>query len=306
MIYIVGKGIVGNALANLLRKCHDCHDTCMIGKREFSTLPTRLRKDDIIINAATTEINEVLLRLCLSKRCHYIDMGSDLKDGSCEQWRYCALFKENGLRGIFNAGLAPGFTNLLAKKAFDEGIKDIKLRYLEKVGPKPVFLWSPYIASADKESQPIRWRNGKIEVYEKKPFSFSFPDEGECLVYPFLHDEVASLGPSLQPRLVEVAIGGALECEEVFREEMWGKDVKEMKFLACVEGFDEYLRIDYEDLIKKGIKENVIAFGTAFFVATLLEHFDSFSGLVPPELLPEDVQMKLLESAKRMEWTKKI
>jgi hypothetical protein len=302
MIYIVGKGIVGNALTNLLRKHHDNYDIYAIGKEEFDNLPTRLRKGDIIINAATTEINEVLLKLCLSKKCHYIDMGSDLSDGTCEQWRYCALFKENRLRGVFNAGLAPGFTNLLAKKAFDEGIKDIKLRYLEKVGPKPVFLWSPYIATADKESQPIRWRNGRIEVYDKKPFSFSFPSGERCLVYPFLHDEVASIGPSLQPRLVEVAIGGALECKEVFKEEMWGKDIKEMKFLACVENFDEYLMIDYEELIKRGIKENVIAFGTAFFVATLLEYFDTISSLIPPELLPEDVQMKLLESAKRIGW----
>ena len=170
------------------------------------------------------------------------------------------------------------------------------------MGPKPVFLWSPYIATADKESQPIRWRNGRIEVYDKKPFSFSFPSGERCLVYPFLHDEVASIGPSLQPRLVEVAIGGALECKEVFKEEMWGKDIKEMKFLACVENFDEYLMIDYEELIKRGIKENVIAFGTAFFVATLLEYFDTISSLIPPELLPEDVQMKLLESAKRIGW----
>ncbi len=294
MLYIVGRGFVAKALASRLDQ-----EYVMISRKDYPCLPAMVKPGDVIINAASTELNEELLTLCVRKKCDYLDMGSDMKDGECEQWRYSEMFRFKGLRGVFNAGLAPGLTNILARRAYEEGLREFRFRYLEKVGPKPVFLWNPYISTADKKSMPVRWQSGRIVSYPRERFPFVFPGEGQWDVISFLHDEVASIGRALYPRIVEVAIGGALECDGVFSPEMWGKEVKEMVFLACLEGYDTFLRVDYAKLREKGIEENVIAFGTAFFCLELLKIWDNLERtLCPPELLPADVIQKLWDRAK--------
>jgi hypothetical protein len=295
MIHIIGKGMVTAALLDLIKQPYE-----ITTRTNFNTLPQRVKAGDIIVNAATTELNEQLIELALSKRAHYVDMGSDMKAGYCEQLLYATQFKEKQLKAVINAGLAPGLTNVLAREAFDQGIEELKLFYLERAGPTPVFLWSPKIATADYLSTPVVWNRGSgVNYVKREVVKYAFPGFGVVDTKTFLHDEVASLGITLNPKHVSVHIGGDIEAKETFKEEMWGKEVQWMTFTAVIHNFNRYIHIDYEVLRNNGIKHNVIAYGTALFVYNVLQVLEQLEhGMYAPEQLPVDVRESITQQFK--------
>jgi saccharopine dehydrogenase-like NADP-dependent oxidoreductase len=137
-IFVLGVGATGSLLAQLLvRQGHQvvCGDRDVarakgfLGKRngiEVREVNARniwgivraARGSQLIVNASAAVFNEIVLRAALRLRAHYLDMASHLTRNpfKAEQLRYSKRFEQKHRVAVINAGVAPGLTNLLARR----------------------------------------------------------------------------------------------------------------------------------------------------------------------------------------------
>src|SRR5207237_8499607 len=75
----------------------------------------------LMVNASASVFNEIVLRAALRLRAHYMDLSSHLTRNpfKAEQFRYTKRFEAKSRAALINAGVAPGLTNLLVKRAAD-------------------------------------------------------------------------------------------------------------------------------------------------------------------------------------------
>ena len=138
-IFVLGAGATGSLLAQLLeRQGHDvwCGDRNPLRARRFLGMKSTIaiasvnarnlraivraaKGCDLIINASASVFNERVLRAALRLRARYLDLSSHLtrQPFKSEQLRYDKRFVEKNRAALFNAGAAPGLTNLLVKRA---------------------------------------------------------------------------------------------------------------------------------------------------------------------------------------------
>src|SRR5437879_7592573 len=130
LIFILGAGATGSLLAQLLeRQGHTvwCGDRDPARARRFlgkrSTIPVTevnarnlrgivkaAKGCQLIVNAAASVFNEIVLRAALRMRAHYLDLSSHLRRNplKAEQSRYATQFEEKNRVALINNGATPG------------------------------------------------------------------------------------------------------------------------------------------------------------------------------------------------------
>jgi hypothetical protein len=249
-IFVLGAGATGSLLAQLLeRQGHTvwCGDRDPERARRFlgrrSIIPVaevnarnlrgivRVAKGcQLVVNASASVFNEIVLRAALRLRAHYLDLSSHLTRNpfKAEQFCYIKRFEEKNRAALINAGVAPGLTNLLVKRAADmlDEVESVHIRlYESSESEDPISQWSPEVSFDEAVSHPRIYRRGKFQL--GKRFSeiekFRFPDPiGAVRVVLAAQDEVATLPHFLRMRDLDVKIGG----NEIDRLRRWHKQGK--------------------------------------------------------------------------------
>src|SRR3989475_9049592 len=235
-IFVLGAGATGSLLAQLLERqghtvgCGDRAPGCarrFLGKR--STIPIRevnarnlwgvlraARGCHLIVNASASVYNEIGMRPARRLRAHYLDLSSHLTRHpfKAEQLRYAKRFEKKNRTAVINAGVAPGLTNLLVRRAADalDRVESVRIRLYESVeSDDPISQWSPEVSFDEAVSHPRVYRDGKFLL--KKRFAevekFRFPDPvGKVRVVLAAQDEVGTLPHFIPMRELDVKIAG--------------------------------------------------------------------------------------------------
>src|SRR5690349_16681701 len=244
-IFVLGAGATGSLLAELLQRqghtvwCGDrdpARARRFLGKRStiavtevnarnLRGIVRAARGCQLIINASASVFNEIVLRAALRLRSHYVDLSSHLRRNPfrAEQFRYIKKFEEKNRAAIINAGVAPGFTNLLVTRAADllDEVEAVHIRlYESSESDDPISQWSPEVSFDEAVSHPRIYRDGKFQLGKRfseiEKFRFADPI-GTARVVLAAQDEVATLPHFIPMRNLDVKIGG----NEIDRLRRW-------------------------------------------------------------------------------------
>lgn len=235
-IFILGTGATGSLLAHsLARQGHKviCGDRdperarLFLGKRstiEIRTVNARniwaivraARGSQLLINASAAVFNEIAMRAALRLRAHYLDMSSHLQRNpfKAEQLRYEKRFEQKRRSAVINAGVAPGLTNLLARRAAEmlDTVGEIRVRlYQSTESDDPVSQWSATGSFDEATSRPRIVHEGKFKLAKRfgDPEKFRFAQPiGETTVMLAAQDEVGTLPYFIPLKEMNVKIGG--------------------------------------------------------------------------------------------------
>ena len=235
-IFVLGAGGTGSLLAHLLtRQGHTvwCGDRDITRARRFlgkkSTIEVietnarnlwsivrAARGANLIVNASPAVFNEIILRAALRLGIHYMDLNAHLTRSPFkpEQYRYHKRFVAKNRTALICAGVAPGLTNLLAKRGSEllDSSEEIHFRLFESTESKdPISTWSADGVYDAAISNPRIYRNGKFAMVrrfaEREKFRFPAPI-GEATVYLAAQDEVCLMPRDTHVRDVDAKIGG--------------------------------------------------------------------------------------------------
>jgi saccharopine dehydrogenase-like protein len=235
-IFVLGAGGTGSLLAHLLKRqghtvwCGDRdpeRGRRFLGKnsgievvetnaRNLWAIVRSGRGANLIVNASPPVYNEIILRAALRLRAHYIDLNAHLTRSlfKPEQYRFHKRFVAKNRAALICTGVAPGLTNLLAKRGAEllDTVDSIHIRLLESTESKdPVSTWSPEAAYDEAISRPRVYRDGKFSLAKRfdgrEKFRFPAPI-GEVPVYLAAQDEVCMLPYEIGVREVDAKIGG--------------------------------------------------------------------------------------------------
>jgi hypothetical protein len=249
-IFVLGAGATGSLLAQLLeRQGHTvwCGDrdperarrflgkkstiaVTEVNARNLRGIVKAAKGCQLIVNASASVFNEIVLRAALRLRAHYMDLSSHLTRNPFkpEQFRYAKKFEEKNRVALINAGVAPGLTNLLVKRAADllDEVEAVHIRlYESSESDDPISQWSPEVSFDEAVSHPRVYRNGKFHLGKRfsETEKFRFPDPiGAVRVVLAAQDEVATLPHFIPMRDLDVKIGG----NEIDRLRRWHKQGK--------------------------------------------------------------------------------
>ncbi len=257
-IFVLGVGGTGSLLAQLLaRQGHTvwCGDRDVDRARRFlgkkSAIPVYPvnarnlwsivragRSCHLLVNASPAVFNEIILRAALRLRAHYLDLNSHLTRNpfKAEQLRYHKRFLAKDRVAVINAGVAPGLTNLLAKRGaeFLDAPEAIHIRLYESTESEdPVSTWSPQAAFDAAVSRPRVYRDGRFHLAPRfsgrEQFRFPAPI-GRVPVFLAAQDEVATLPYLLPIREMDAKIGG----NDITRLRRWYRQGKLSKSRGLV------------------------------------------------------------------------
>src|SRR5260221_595202 len=249
-IFVLGAGATGSLLAQLLeRQGHTvwCGDrdperarrflgkkstiaVTEVNARNLRGIVKAAKGCHLIINASASLFNEIVLRAALRLRAHYMDLSSHLTRHPfrAEQFRYAKRFEEKNRAALINAGVAPGLTNLLVKRAAEmlDEVEAVHIRLYESTeSDDPISQWSPEVSFDEAISHPQVYRNGKFQLGKRfseiEKFRFADPI-GTARVVLAAQDEVATLPRFIPMRDLDVKIGG----NEIDRLRRWHKQGK--------------------------------------------------------------------------------
>jgi hypothetical protein len=249
-IFVLGVGGTGSLLAQLLaRQGHTvwCGDRDVERARRFlgkkSTIEIHeanarnlwsivraARSCHLLANCAPAMYNEVVLRAALRLRVHYLDLNSRLTRNPFkpEQLAYHRRFIQKNRAAVINAGIAPGLTNLLARRGAEllDSVESVHFRLCEETESRdPVSTWSPEAAFDEATSRPRIYRQGRFllgkRFGEREKFRFP-PPIGEIPVYLAAQDEVCTIAASIRPRDADAKIGGS-DIEQLRRWQRRGR-----------------------------------------------------------------------------------
>lgn len=235
-IFVLGVGGTGSLLAQLLaRQGHTvwCGDRDVerahrfLGKksgievfeanaRNLRSIVRAGRGANLIVNASPAVFNEIILRAALRLRAHYLDLNSHLTRQPFlpEQFRFHKKFLAKNRVALICTGVAPGLTNLLAKRGTEllDKVDSIQIRLYESTESKdPISTWSADVAYDAAISRPRVYRSGRFAMGrrfdEREKFRFP-PPIGETPVYLAAQDEVCMLPRVMPVHDVDAKIGG--------------------------------------------------------------------------------------------------
>jgi saccharopine dehydrogenase (NAD+, L-lysine forming) len=244
-IFVLGAGATGSLLAQLLeRQGHTvwCGDrdperarrflgkkstiaVTEVNARNLRGIVKAAKGCQLIVNATASVFNEIVLRAALRLRAHYMDLSSHLTRNpfKAEQSLYTKKFEGKNRVALINAGVAPGLTNLLVKRAADllDEVEAVHIRlYESSESDDPISQWSPEVSFDEAVSHPRVYRNGKFQLVkrfsEAEKFRFAEPI-GTVRVVLAAQDEVATLPHFIPMRDLDVKIGG----NEIDRLRRW-------------------------------------------------------------------------------------
>jgi saccharopine dehydrogenase (NAD+, L-lysine forming) len=235
-IFVLGAGGTGSLLAQLLaRQGHTvwCGDRDIERARRFLDKKSEIeiveanarnvwsvvragRGCNLIVNAAPAVFNQIILRAALRLRAHYLDLNAHLTRHLFrpEQFRFHKRFVAKNRAAVVCTGVAPGLTNLLAKRGAEllDDVESIQVRLFESTESKdPVSTWSADGAYDEAISSPRIYRQGRFKLAkrfaEREKFRFP-PPIGETPVYLAAQDEVCMLPYVIPVRDADAKIGG--------------------------------------------------------------------------------------------------
>jgi saccharopine dehydrogenase-like NADP-dependent oxidoreductase len=235
-IFVLGTGATGSLLAHsLVRQGHKviCGDRdperarLFLGKR--STIPIRTvnarnlwaivreaRGSQILINASAAVFNEIAMRAALRLRAHYLDMSSHLQRNpfKAEKLRYEKRFEKKRRTAVINSGVAPGLTNLLARRAAEmlDIVDHVYVRlYQSTESDDPISQWSATGSFDEATARPRIVHGGKFKLGKRfgdsEKFRFAQP-VGETTVMLAAQDEVGTIPYFIPLKEMNVKIGG--------------------------------------------------------------------------------------------------
>ncbi len=235
-IFVLGAGGTGSLLAHLLARqghtvwCGD-RDTerarRFLGKRsEIQIVEANARNvwsivragrgANLVVNASPAVFNQIVLRAALRLRAHYLDLNAHLTRHLFrpEQYRFHTRFVQKNRAAVICAGVAPGLTNLLAKRGAEmlDSVDSVQIRLYESTESKdPVSTWSAESAYDEAISRPRIYRNGRFilakRFAEREKFRFP-PPIGEVPVYLAAQDEICMLPYVIPSHDMDAKIGG--------------------------------------------------------------------------------------------------
>jgi len=235
-IFVLGAGGTGALLAHLLKRqghtvwCGDRdpeRGRRFLGKnsgievvetnaRNLWAIVRSGRGANLVVNASPPVYNEIILRAALRLRAHYLDLNAHLTRHPFkpEQLRFHKRFAAKNRAALICTGVAPGLTNLLAKRAAEllDAVESIHIRLFESTESKdPVSTWSAEAAYDAATSRPRVYRAGRFALArrfdERELFRFPAPI-GETPVYLAAQDEVCMLPYNIPVREADAKIGG--------------------------------------------------------------------------------------------------
>ncbi len=244
-IFVLGAGATGSLLAQLLAKqghtvwCGDRDpararrflgrksplEVHEVNARNLWAIVRAARGCHLLVNASPSVFNEIILRSALRLRAHYIDLAAHLGRNpfKAEQLRYGKRFEQKNRTALITAGVAPGLTNLLVKRAaeFMDLVASVHIRLYESIeADDPISQWSAEGSFDEAVSRPRIYRAGRFRLAkrfsEREKFRFPAPI-GEAAVVLAAQDEVATLPHVIRMRELEVKIGG----NEIDRLRRW-------------------------------------------------------------------------------------
>jgi saccharopine dehydrogenase (NAD+, L-lysine-forming) len=281
-IFVLGAGATGSLLAQLLeRQGHTvwCGDRDLqrahhfLGKsssiaitdvnaRNLHGIVRAARGCQLIINAAASVFNQIVMRAALRLRVHYVDLSSHLTQNpfKAEQLAFAKRFQEKNRLALINTGAAPGLTNLLVKRAAEmlDVVETVQIRlYESSESDDPISQWSPEGSFDEAISNPRVYRAGKFLMQKRfaELEKFRFPDPvGNANVVLAAQDEVATLPHFIPMQNLDVKIGG----NEFDRLRRWYKQGKLSKSRGIVrQRFPQTLSPrKIASLIRQGILQN--------------------------------------------------
>jgi hypothetical protein len=249
-IFVLGVGGTGSLLAELLARqghavwCGD-RDTeraqRFLGRkssievreanaRNLWSVVRAARGCHLVANCAPAAYNETVLRAALRLGVHYLDLNSRLTRNPFkpEQFSYHRRFVQKNRAAVINAGVAPGLTNLLARRGAEllDSVESVYFRLCEETESRdPVSTWSPEAAFDEATSRPRVFRAGRFELGKKfgEREKFRFPPPiGEIPVYLAAQDEVCTIATSIKPKDADAKIGGS-DIEQLRRWQRRGR-----------------------------------------------------------------------------------
>lgn len=247
-IFVLGAGAAGGLLARLLqRQGHTvwCGDRDPDRARRFlgPALPCQAvnarnlwgvvragRSCHLLVNAAPATFNQTVLRAALRLGVHYLDMATHLGryPFKAEQLRFHKKFLAKRRAALINAGVAPGLTNLLVKRAAElcDSVDQVSVRLYENTESEdPVSTWSAEAAFDEAVSRPRVYREGHFRFARRfsEPEWFYFPPPiGRTRVVLAAQDEVGTIPHFIPLRDMDVKIGG----NEIARLRRWYRQGK--------------------------------------------------------------------------------
>lgn len=235
-IFVLGAGGTGSLLAQLLaRQGHSvwCGDRDVDRARRFLGRKSEIevveanarniwsivragRGANLLVNASPAVYNNIILRAALRLRAHYLDLNSHLTEHPFrpEQLRFHSRFVAKKRVALICSGVAPGLTNVLAKRGADmlDAVESVQIRLYESTeSADPISTWSAEVAYDEAISRPRVYRDGRFHLAkrfdERELFRFP-PPIGVVPVYLAAQDEVCMLPYALPVRDVDAKIGG--------------------------------------------------------------------------------------------------
>jgi hypothetical protein len=235
-IFVLGAGATGSLLAQLLeRQGHDvwCGDreperakrflgkkaaipVIEVNARNLWAIVRAARGAHLIVNASPAVFNTIVLRAALRLRAHYLDMASHLGryPFKAEQVAFHRRFLRKNRAALFNAGAAPGLTNLLVARSAEmlDAVDAVRIRlYESSESEDPISQWSAEEIFNEAVARPRVYREGRFRFGqrfgERELFRF-LPPIGEVPVFLAAQDEVVTLPRSIPMRSLDEKIGG--------------------------------------------------------------------------------------------------
>lgn len=249
-IFVLGVGGTGSLLAQLLERqgqtvwCGDRDVTrarrflgrknsleiISVNARNLWSIVRAARGCHLLVNCAPAVYNEIILRAALRLKAHYMDLNSRLTryPFKPEQLAYHRRFLEKNRVALIDTGVAPGLTDLLAKRSAEllSSAESVQVRLFEETeSHDPVSTWSPDVAFDAATSRPRVFRRGRFvfgkKFGEKEKFRFP-PPVGEVSVYLAAQDEVCTIPRSISIREMDAKIGGS-DIEQLRRWQRRGR-----------------------------------------------------------------------------------
>lgn len=289
-IFVLGAGATGSLLAQLLaRQGHAvwCGDREPERARRFLGKKSRIkivavnarnlwsivraaRGCHLLVNAAPAVFNEIILRAALRLRAHYLDTASHLTRNpfKAEQLRFHKRFEHKNRTAVIVAGVAPGLTNLLVKRAAEmlDAVEAVHIRLFEQTeSDDPISQWSADVSFDEAVSRPRVYRDGRFRLAkrfsERERFRFVDP-VGETGVVLAAQDEVGTVPHFIPMKEMDVKIGG----NEIDRLRRWYRQGKLSKSRGMVSA--RFPKTPTPRLVARMIRRGVLQ--NARFAATVL------------------------------------
>jgi hypothetical protein len=324
-IFVLGAGGTGSLLAHLLtRQGHTvwCGDRDItraqrfLGKkstievietnaRNLWSIVRAARGANLIVNASPAVFNEIILRAALRLGIHYMDLNAHLTRSPFkpEQYRYHKRFVAKNRTALICAGVAPGLTNLLAKRGSEllDSSDEIHFRLFESTESKdPISTWSADGVYDAAISNPRIYRHGKFAMVrrfaEREKFRFPAPI-GEATVYLAAQDEVCLMPRDTHVRDVDAKIirRGILENAR-FAAAVLVRGAKDDQPLLV--RWDASFPTLYQ-IRQRGMISTPISYATAHMAALFVKNFPRDSaGVISPSELPLEKRRAILAAVK--------